>query len=469
MEQCAAVILAAGEGKRMKSKQPKVLHPLAGIPMVAHVIRAAKAIGATPILVVVGRNREVIEGELKSHFGDSLHFVLQPEARGTGDAVRCALEAVPELSGTLLILNGDLPLIETEALSALLQTKTAHQSKLSIMTFFADNPQGYGRILRNSSGEIVGICEEADASDEERKIRECNGGVYAADVEALRKWISGLSAHNNQGELYLTDLVAIAAKEQSLSSLTWSFDSLRGINNRAELAQAEEIMRERIINHVLNNGVTLQDPKSTYIDIDVVVEQDVWIGAGVHLRGKTVVRTGARIDAGSILQDTEVGENAWVKPYTIAISSTIGEGAQVGPFAHLRPSTILGPEVHIGNFVETKNTKMGRKSKANHLAYLGDGLIGENVNVGAGTIFCNYDGFRKHTTIIEDGAFIGSDCQLVAPVRVGRNAYVASGTTVTRNVPEDALAIGRAKQENKEGYAPLLRERLRGREKEDKS
>ncbi|MFO0708515.1 MAG: bifunctional UDP-N-acetylglucosamine diphosphorylase/glucosamine-1-phosphate N-acetyltransferase GlmU [Sandaracinus sp.] len=457
----AAIILAAGQGTRMKSALPKVLHEVAGLPMLAHVVRAALRAGAGRIVVVVGHGRELVEKELASRFGGAVETVVQHEQKGTGHATRCAMEALVDHVGDVVILAGDVPLLESEAIASLVLAKSAAKKKLSVLTSHLDDPAGYGRILRDAHGHVVGIREHKDASDHERAIKEWNTGVYCVDASFLRESLARLDTKNVQGELYLTDVVAMAAEVGGSASVSWSAESVAGVNDRAQLAELERTMRLRLATHFARMGVTIRDPETCYLGAEVTIEPDAVIEPNVHLRGKTIVRTGARLDTGVVLDDVEVRAGAVVKPYTVAQKSVIGEAAQVGPFSHLRPDSVLGPDVHIGNFVETKKTTLGKGSKANHLAYLGDGIVGEKVNVGAGTIFCNYDGFQKHTTVLEDGCFIGSDSQLIAPITIGKNAYVGTGTTVTKNVPEDALAISRVKQDNKLGYASRLRERMR--------
>lgn len=458
----AAVILAAGQGTRMKSALPKVLHEVAGLPMLAHVVRAAQRAGAARIVVVVGHARELVEKDLAARFGDAVETVVQHEQKGTGHATRCAMEALAGYEGDVVILAGDVPLLESEAIALLALTRGAEKKKLAVLTSHLPDASGYGRILRDAHGHVAGIREHKDASDEERAITEWNTGVYCVEAAFLRESLAKLDTKNAQGELYLTDVVAMAANEgRGAASLSWSAESVAGVNDRAQLAEIERAMRLRLATHFARLGVTIRDPETCYLGADVVIAPDAILEPNVHLRGKTSVGAGARIDTGAVLDDVEVHAGANVKPYTVAQKSVIGEAAQVGPFSHLRPESVLGPDVHIGNFVETKKTTLGRGSKANHLAYLGDGIVGEKVNVGAGTIFCNYDGFQKHTTVLEDGCFIGSDSQLIAPITVGKNAYVGTGTTVTKNVPEDALAISRVKQDNKLGYASRLRDRMR--------
>jgi len=465
----SAIVLAAGQGTRMKSALPKVLHHAAGIAMLDHVVRAAIAAGAREVVVVVGHGRDQVTEHLRARFGDQVHTAVQEEQKGTGHAVQCAMGALEGLRGDVVILSGDVPLLEANAVAQLLEVRRRdYGMKLALLTAELPDPTGYGRILRDERGSVLGIREHKDASTAERTIKEWNAGSYAVELAFLRRSLTQLRTENAQGELYLTDVVAMASQDGGAEGLRWSAESVMGVNDRSQLAIVDAILRERIATRWAQSGVTIRGLRSVFIDADVVVEPDATLEPGVHLRGKTIVRGSARIDVGCVLTDVEVHEGAYLKPYTIAEKSSIGPRAQIGPFSHLRPDTLLAEDTHVGNFVETKKTSMGKGSKANHLAYLGDGKIGEGVNVGAGTIFCNYDGFRKHTTTLEDGAFIGSDSQLVAPITIGKGAYVGTGTTVTRDVPADALAISRTKQENKEGYASRLKSRMQALAAADK-
>ncbi|MEQ8728969.1 MAG: bifunctional UDP-N-acetylglucosamine diphosphorylase/glucosamine-1-phosphate N-acetyltransferase GlmU [Sandaracinaceae bacterium] len=459
----AALVLAAGQGTRMKSRLPKVLHEVSGRPMVCWPVQAAFDAGASEVVVVVGHGAEAVEEALRADFGDRVKTALQAEQRGTGHAARCGMPALEGFDGDVVILYGDVPLLEAEAVTALVEARAEARADgkgpLSLLTCRAPDPTGYGRILREGDA-VVGIREHKDASEAERAIDEINPGVYAAEAGFLRDALAELSADNAQGELYLTDIVAAASSGGGARGIEWPLASLQGVNDRAQLAETAAVMRRRIATRHARAGVTIRDLSRVDIDHGVTLAVDAVLEPGVVLRGDTHIGEGARLDVGCVLTNVTVDAGAYLKPYSVATDSKVGEGAQVGPFSHLRPGSELGPESHVGNFVETKKTKLGRGAKANHLAYLGDGIVEDRVNVGAGTIFCNYDGFQKHVTHLEEGCFIGSDSQLVAPIRVGKGAYVATGTTVTKNVPANALAVGRAKQENKEGYASRLRARL---------
>ncbi len=456
----AALILAAGRGTRMKSDLPKVLHSIAGRPMVCWPVSAALEAGAERVVVILGHGKEEVEAALEAEFGDRVETALQAEQRGTGHAVQCALPTIEGFEGTVVMLYGDVPLIEPEAVEALVAARG--DAPLSLLTCRAQDPTGYGRILR-ADGEVVGIREHGDCSEAERAIDEINPGLYAAESGFLRTSLASLRADNAQGELYLTDIVAAATERGGAASVAWSHESLQGVNDRAHLADASSVMRRRIATRHARAGVTVRDLDRVDIDASVTIGVDAILEPGVVLRGRTRIGERARIDVGCVLTDVAVEAGAYLKPYSVATESHVGEDAQVGPFSHLRPGSQMGPESRVGNFVEMKKTSLGRGAKANHLAYLGDGTVEAGVNVGAGTIFCNYDGFQKHQTVLEEGCFIGSDSQLIAPVRVGKGAYVATGTTVTRDVPANALAVGRTKQVNKEGYASRLRSRLRSR------
>lgn len=464
MSEFVAVVLAAGQGTRMKSDRAKVLHEIAGRPMIAWSIETARLAGAREVVAIVGHDRAEVERAITARFGSEVRTAEQREQLGTGHAVKCAMPALEGWDGLVVILYGDCPLVPPAVVEALVKAADEGTAPLALVTAHLDDPTGYGRILRDH-GTITGIREHRDCRESERAIKEVNPGIYAVDARFLRTALDRLSSENAQGELYLTDVVAMASEAGDVESVSWEMQDLRGVNDRWELTEADRRMRERILREHAVSGVTIRVPHATFIDADVRIEPDAVIEPNVVLRGKCTIGAGARIDVGCVLEDVAVAAGAWLKPYTVASESSVGERAQTGPFSHLRPASELGPDTRIGNFVETKKTRMGRGSKANHLAYLGDGVIGEDVNVGAGVIFCNYDGVRKHTTTLEDGSFIGSDCQIVAPVTVGKGAYVGTGTTVTKDVPADALAISRVRQVNKDGYASRLRKRFEAEKK----
>jgi bifunctional UDP-N-acetylglucosamine pyrophosphorylase/glucosamine-1-phosphate N-acetyltransferase len=460
----AAIVLAAGQGTRMKSATPKVLNTLAGRPLIYYSVRAALDAGAKQIVVVVGHGGDEVKSYLASAFDQRVTTALQPEQRGTGHAALQALPAIEKRPVTLL-LYADTPLLESRDLKTLAAALEGHpEAVLALLTCTVADPTGYGRVLRDAKKRVVGIREHRDLrTEQERAITEVNPGLYAAKTVFLRKALSELRPDNAQKELYLTDIVAASGGAIALPT---DAASLVGVNDRAQLMHAELALYTRICERHGHNGVTIRG--IARIDDTVEIGEDATIGPGVVLRGKTVVAAGAIIDVGSVITDSFIGKGALVQPYSVITSSKVGPGARIGPFAHLRPESDIGEEAHIGNFVETKKTIVRRGAKANHLAYLGDGDIGEGSNVGAGTIFCNYDGFQKHRTVLGKNVFVGSDSQIVAPITIGDGAYVGTGTTVTLDVPADALAIGRARQENKAGYATGLRERLRTKAAEAK-
>jgi len=451
-----AIILAAGQGKRMNSARPKVLHPLCGRPMLDYVVAAALEAGASDAVVVVGHERELVQSHLAATFGDRVRTTVQEQQRGTGHAVQCGLTAVPERADAALLLYGDTPLVESATLAQL--SAARDDRPLSLLSCRLDDPAGYGRILRDDSGQICAIREQRDCDPSQSAINEVNPGMYLVDCAFLRAALQQLTPDNDQGELYLTDIVALAHARGGVVGVDADSAALAGINDRAQLARAEATMHDRLADALRQAGATIR--ASARIDWGVAVAPDAVIEHGVVLRGATTIGTAARVDVGCVLDGVTVEERAYLKPYSVCCDSVVRALAQVGPFTHLRPDSDIGPEARVGNFVETKKTRLARGAKANHLAYLGDGEIGERANVGAGTIFCNYDGFQKHKTVIEQDAFIGSDSQIVAPVTVGKGAYVATGTTVTKDVPSDGLAIARVRQENKEGYASRLKSRL---------
>jgi len=460
----ACLILAAGKGTRMRSAKAKVLHTLLGAPMVAYPVERARELGAAPVVAVLGHQIDEVTRALQGRFGDSAVTVVeQKEQKGTGDAVRLGLRPLLDFAGLVLILYGDTPLLRSETLQALVAEATK-TGGLAMLTSVVGDPTGYGRIVRDG-GKIVGVVEDKDATQAERRIAEVNAGIYVAQAEFLRNATAKLSPRNAQGEYYLTDIVAQAAASIGVTSVDVPAEETSGVNDREQLVAAEKVLAHRIVRRHLQYA-TFRAPSEVVVEPTVKIEPDAEIGRDVVLRGQTHIGEGARIDEGVILTNTIVGKGAHVLPYCVATDATIGDNNKIGPFAHLRPGTVLDADVHVGNFVETKKTRLGRGSKANHLTYLGDTIVGEKVNVGAGTITCNYNGYEKCQTIIEDGAFIGSDTQLVAPVRVGKRAVVAAGATITEDVREGVLAISRAPLKQVDGYADRLAERYRGLKKD---
>lgn len=453
------VILAAGKGTRMKSARPKVLHPLAGRSLIEHVLSTADPLQAASTTLVVGHGAEDVRAAL-AHRPD-LQYVVQSPQLGTGHALLQTEPLLKGRSGTVLLLYADVPLLEWGTLNRLVEAHRGAGAAATVLTAELADPYGYGRIVRDEAGAVARVVEERDASGEERAIREINSGIYCFALGPLFSTLHQLAADNSQGEYYLTDLVRLY-RAASLGVTTLKLDSadeLRGVNSRVDLADLSRVIRARKNRALMLGGVTLEDPGSTYVDEDVSVGADTVIGPRVILEGRTTIGGGGRIHAGVRLTNATVGAGVTILDGSVVVDSEIGDGAAVGPYAHLRPGSVLGPDTRVGNFVELKKTTMGRGSKANHLAYLGDARIGERVNIGAGTITCNYDGEQKHPTVIEDGAFIGSDSQLVAPVTVGKDAYVAAGSTITQDVPAGALGVARGHQVNKAEWAAKRRAR----------
>jgi bifunctional UDP-N-acetylglucosamine pyrophosphorylase/glucosamine-1-phosphate N-acetyltransferase len=436
----------------MYSARSKVLHKILGVPLVSYPVERALELKASRVVAVLGHQRAEVEKALVDRHGDGIVTVVeQTEQKGTGHAVRLGMGALKGWQGTVLILYGDVPLLTHETLAALVK-KSRAKGSLAMLTSEVSNPHGYGRVVRDERGRIVRVVEHKDASPEELEICEVNAGIYAAPADFLRQATARLSPRNAQGELYLTDIIEKAAASIGMESVSVSPEEMLGVNDRAQLIEAETILGLRVLSRWMKH-TTFRDPANVMVESDVTIEEDVEIEGNVALRGRTHIGRGVTISQGCVLTDTTVGEGAVLLPYTIATQATVGVGCKIGPFAHLRPGTELGPDVHVGNYVETKKTKLGRGSKANHLSYLGDAVIGEKVNVGAGTITCNYNGYEKRQTIIDDGAFIGSDTQLVAPVRVGKRAVVAAGATITQDIRDGALAITRPELKQVDGYA----------------
>jgi bifunctional UDP-N-acetylglucosamine pyrophosphorylase/glucosamine-1-phosphate N-acetyltransferase len=449
----AAIVLAAGKGTRMKSRRPKVLHEVCGRPLAYFPVKRALELGADPVVVVVGFQSDAVEAALLAALpGAPLRFSVQTEQLGTAHAVMAARPQLDARPGDVLILSGDTPLLTAETLRAVVDAKARSGAGLSFATMHLDNPTGYGRVVHAPGGGPALIVEERDATEEERSIHEVNAGLYCADAAFLWSTLERVDSKNAQKEFYLTDIVAIAAKGPGAVAARVSAIEAAGVNDQEELSLAARALTRRIAEELMESGVTIEDPERFDCDEGVSVQADTIIEPSVRLRGRTRVGSGCRIGQGSILTNTEVADGATVKPYTVSDDSRIGPGAIVGPFSRLRPGADVGEEAHVGNFVELKKTKMGKGAKANHLTYLGDATIGAGTNIGCGTITCNYDGEKKHPTVIGERAFIGSDSILVAPITIGDEAYVAAGSTLTDSVPPGALALGRSRQVTKEGW-----------------
>ena len=461
MRQLHVVVLAAGKGTRMRSERPKVLHRLAGRPLIDLVLDTATAIDPASVTVVVGHEAHAVESALE---GRRCHFGLQEPQLGTAHAL---LQAEPFLSGVtgdVLLLYGDVPLLRAETLAALVDLHRKAKAAATVLTAEIGDPSGYGRIVRGTDGRITGIVEHRDATDEQRQITEINSGIYVFDLGPLFASLRQIGTGNAQGEYYLPDLVALYHR-QGLTVETMTLpnaDEIKGVNSRAELAELSREARLRKCQALMAAGVTIEDPATAYIESTVEVGTDTIIHPNVSLEGATRIGARCEIHSGSRLVNAVVADDVLIRNHTVITDSTVAAKATIGPFAHIRPESAVGPDAHVGNFVELKKTSMGAGAKANHLAYLGDATIGNAVNVGAGTITCNYDGEKKHQTIIEEGAFIGSDTQLVAPVRVGKGAYVAAGSSIVDDVPPGALALTRGRQINKEGWVERKARQKRG-------
>ena len=464
----SAVILAAGLGKRMRSSRIKLLHVIGGAPMVRHVARAAADLDPEVLAAVVGNQAEEVAAALSADADlrrAGLAFVTQARQLGTGHAVMQAEPLVRKLwrkAGEILILSGDVPLIRPATLRFLLKRHRSTKAAATVLTTIVENPAGYGRVVRGAGGELLCIVEERDATPAQKKIREINSGIYCADPDALFPALKKTSRSNAQGEHYLPDIVPIL-RRKGLRVETYEHadsEEVLGVNDRAELARAGKRLYQRRAEDLMESGVTIVDPACTYVDPEVEVGKDTIIHPMARLQGRTRIGTGCVIGASAHIVDSVLGDDVVVRDLCVITEATLGDATAIGPFAHLRPGTVLEEGVHVGNFVEVKKSRLGKGSKANHLTYLGDAQIGERCNIGAGTITCNYDGVRKHPTILEDEVFIGSDTQLVAPVRVRRGAYVGAGSTITKEVPEDSLALSRAPQRVVKDWAKHRRQQV---------
>jgi len=453
----AVIVLAAGEGKRMKSALPKVLHPLLGRTLLGHVLAAAEEAIGGEATVVIGHGADRVREHL-TQIAPRATAALQAEQRGTGHAVRIALDAAPELSGTVVVLNGDIPLLRAHTLRALVHTHETTRAAATVLTAEVPDPTGLGRIVRSTGGEFEAIVEERDATAAQRGIREINSGAYAFEAATLREMLSKLSTDNDQGEEYLTDVIGllVAAGLPVVAHRAPDATETLGCNDRAELAVLRGLLRDRVNDAWMRAGVSIIDPLTTWVDVTATLERDVVVEPNTHLRGATHVAEGAVVGPDSTLIDVVVGAGASVVR-THAVSSQIGPSASVGPFAYLRPGSQLARKAKVGTFVETKAASIGEGAKVPHLSYVGDATIGEGTNIGAATVFVNYDGVSKHRTVIGAHARTGADNMFVAPVEVGDGAYTAAGSVITMDVPPGALGVSRAQQRNIEGW--VLRKR----------
>jgi bifunctional UDP-N-acetylglucosamine pyrophosphorylase/glucosamine-1-phosphate N-acetyltransferase len=468
------LILAAGQGKRMKSALPKVLHKANGKPVLQYILDAAADLNPNSITVVIGHGAEKVIERFSNYNSSSsnieIHFVEQKQQNGTGDAVASASAQLAAAEGDLLILNGDTPLITSELLKDFYDNYKKVELDLSVLTMELDDPRAYGRIVRNSYGEILRIVEQRDANTEELKIKEVNSGTYISDLRSLFSSLNKLGKDNAQGEYYLSDLIRIFREEgRKAGAFNWhTAKDLLGINNRMELAEADAFLRMRKVRSLMEEGVTIYDPQTVFIEDEVSIGRDTIIYPGVVLKRKTKIGAECEIHHYSVIENAVLGSGCIVHPFTHIVDSVIDDAASIGPFSRLRPGNKLGRKVKVGNFVEMKNTVLGDNSKSSHLTYLGDAEVGKNVNVGAGTITCNYDGWKKYKTVIKDGAFIGSNTEIVAPAVIGEGAVIAAGTTVTDDVPDDALAVSRTDQKNIPGWAAKKRAKMEAQNKKEK-
>jgi bifunctional UDP-N-acetylglucosamine pyrophosphorylase/glucosamine-1-phosphate N-acetyltransferase len=448
-----AVILAAGQGTRMKSKLYKVLHPVCGKSMVQHVVDQISKLNIQKSVTVIGHGAEKVKLEL----GDQTEYALQDKQLGTAHAVIQTQDILGDKEGVTIVVCGDTPLIKAETMEALFSHHEKLAAKATILTAKAEDPTGYGRIIRNENGLVEKIVEHKDATDAERQITEINTGTYCFDNQALFSALKNVSNDNVQGEYYLPDVIEIIKKQGDVVTAyqTNSFEETLGVNDRVALSEAERIMRKRINENHMRNGVTIIDPATTYIESDVQIGQDTIIYPGSMIKGKTVIGSDCQIGPNSEIDHCEIGDETVIRQ-SVTHKSSIGSHVNIGPFAHIRPDSNISDDVKIGNFVELKKTVFGKGSKASHLSYIGDAEVGSNVNLGCGSITVNYDGKNKFLTKIEDDVFVGCNSNLVAPVTVGKGSYIAAGSTITKDVPVEALSIARARQVNKENYVQKL-------------
>jgi len=459
------VILAAGLGTRMKSETIKILHAACGRPIIEYVLDLASKVSPHKPVMVIGHQREAVQNQTSQR----ARFAVQNQQLGTGHAVLQSAELIEkgEEDGHVLVLSGDVPLTREETLKHLLDEHTRSGNRATFLTMKLEDPAMYGRVVRDGKGRVVRIVEARDASEQEHKINEVNAGIYVFRKAELYRGLRALSTNNSQGEYYLTDVIGnmIAANEEVGAIVAADPIEALGVNSRYDLAEVEQELRKRKVRELMKTGVTFRDPHSVSIDYEVQIGADSIVYPFVTIEGRSVIGKMCVIEPGAHLRDVKVGDGVQIKTGTVAENVEIGDQTAVGPYAHLRPGTKLGRKVKVGNFVETKKAVFGDGAKASHLSYIGDAEVGRDVNIGAGTITCNYDGVNKHKTILEDGVFIGSDSQLVAPVRIGKGAYVGAGSTITKDVPADALALSRTPQKTIEGWAGRKREENEAKKK----
>lgn len=461
----AGVVLAAGLGKRMNSSLPKLLHMLHGATMLQHVLNTLEELKPQKIVVVVGEHVKKIKEFLQD---DSISFAQQKEAKGTGDALSKALPSLRGFNGTVIVVNGDTPLITPETLKKFLALHDKKGDEISILSFTSQDPGSYGRVIRDEKGNVFSIVENRDATPYQKKIREVNSGVYAIKPKTLHL-LKKVKMNESKGEYYLTDMIHIARNEgiKVEAFCIGSEDEFIGINTREELEKARQLMKDRIIRRWLDKGVSFVDTDTVFLSSQIDIGKGTIIYPNVHLEGNTKIGKGCKIYPNVRILNSIIGDGAIIKDSTLIEGSIVKTKASIGPFAHIRPGSDIGEEVRIGNFVEVKKSVIGSGTKALHLTYIGDAKIGKDVNIGAGTITCNYDGYRKHVTTIEDNVFIGSDSQLIAPVKIGKGAYVGAGSTITKDIPSKALALSRVKQKNIEGWVVKRKFKVKSSKREE--
>ncbi len=459
MRDVGVILLAAGLGKRMKSSLPKVLHPLAGKPLLYYSLRAVASLKPVTIAVVVGHGADQVR---QAFAHKEIAWVTQERQLGTGHAVQCARQVFDGFTGDLLIVSGDVPLISQETLLEILQRHRDQRATLTLLTAELEQPYGYGRIVRDRQQEIMAVVEERDAGEVEKKITEVNAGLYAVSARFLFFALEQLTDSNQQGEYYLPDIVGVARKRGEKLTAVRIADAreVMGVNTREELAIMEKSLQEQINRKWMEAGVTLKDPSTTYIEEEVVIGKDTVIGPNTHLKGKTVIGERCAIDGSAYLTNARLADGVHLRFSVVLSDCELRAGVELGPFAHIRPGTVLDREVHIGNFVEVKNSHVGEKTKANHLSYIGDATVGKETNIGAGTITCNYDGFRKYRTTIGDRVQVGSDSTLVAPIQLGDDVYVATASTVRHDIPAGALVYNERVERVKEGWTEQKRKKM---------
>lgn len=448
MKNCYGIILAAGEGKRMKSKLPKVLHKVCGKPMIDHIWQAMKNAGVDDFIVVIGHKAEMV----KAHLGENIKTAYQEKQLGTGHAVMCCDDFLKDKEGTVIILAGDAPLITSDTISKVFDFHIKNGYSATVLTAETDNPTGLGRIIRNQKGDLEKIVEHKDATEEERMIKEVNSANYCFNISDLREALKKVNNNNAQGEYYLTDTVEILRSSgKKVGGYKTDFIEFMAVNSKLQLHEAGEAMNRRTLTKLMEDGVTIIDPNSTYISSDVKIARDTVIYPGTIIEGKSEIGEDCIIGPNSRIIDSHIKDSVEVQ-YSVVLESTIGEGTHVGPFAYIRPESTIGKKARIGDFVEIKKSTIGDETKVSHLTYIGDCEVGEKCNFGCGTVIVNYDGTKKHKTVIGNHAFIGCNCNLISPVEIGNDAYLAAGSTITDNVPDGSLAIARERQVTKEGW-----------------